>query len=198
MILSENELDSQILSEFEELLKEYISIEPKRILEIGSMYGWSLQHFIHYGQDESTAIAIDLPVRNFVGPNDWRVQKQEDNYKNVWPKWAKAKKCKLYLIPDASQKQDTIQQVEDILKGEKLDFLFIDGDHRYDAIKKDFELYSPFVRNGGLIAFHDIGSAEEGGGRMFWEEIKYQYAHREYLHSEKGEKGIGVLTYELF
>lgn len=81
MIISENELGSQNILEFEELIKEYIKLKPSRFIEIGSLYGWTLQHFIHYGEMNSTALSIDLPVRKFVGPNDWRVTKQEDNYK---------------------------------------------------------------------------------------------------------------------
>jgi len=193
MILEENKLDSQDVREFEELLKEYVKINPSKIIEIGSMYGWSLQHFIHYGADESTVLAIDLPVRMFVGPTDWRVAIQEDNYKNVWPKWAKAKKSKLYLIPDASQKDSTVKQTKEIFNNEQIDFLFIDGDHRYEAIKQDFILYSPLVRKGGIVAFHDIGEREEGGGAKFWKEIKNNYTHKEILINEKKEKGIGVL-----
>ena len=39
-------------------------------------------------------------------------------------------------------------------------FLFIDGDHRYEGVKKDFELYSPKVKVDGIIAFHDTFSWE--------------------------------------
>jgi predicted O-methyltransferase YrrM len=42
------------------------------------------------------------------------------------------------------------------LKDNKVDFLFIDADHSYEGVKKDFEMYSPLVRKGGIIAFHDI------------------------------------------
>jgi cephalosporin hydroxylase len=193
MILSNNELDSQNLEEFTELLKEFIKLQPTCFIEIGSMYGWSLQHFIHYSESGSTAIAIDLPVRNFVGPHDWRVEKQEYNYKNVWPKWAKEKKCKLYLLPCSSYDSQTPLKVKDILQDKKADFLFIDGDHRYDAIKKDFELYSPFVKEKGIIAFHDIGEKEEGGGRIFFNEIKNLYKHKEILKDPNKGKGIGIL-----
>lgn len=193
MILSKNELDSQNLEEFEELLQEYKKISPKYFMEIGSMYGWSLQHFIHYGKDESTAVVVDLPVRHFVGPGDWRVEKQEYNYKNEWPKWAKEKKCKLFLIPDSSLKQTTLQKVQSILGDNKLDFLFIDGDHRYEAIKSDYEMYSPLVKEGGVIGFHDIGEREEGGGRRFWLEIKDKFEYKEILKDSKKEKGIGLL-----
>lgn len=41
------------------------------------------------------------------------------------------------------------------LTGE-FDMLFIDGDHSYEACKKDYEEFSPYVKKGGLIVFHDI------------------------------------------
>ena len=37
----------------------------------------------------------------------------------------------------------------------QIEFLFIDGDHEYEAAKKDFLLFSQHVINGGTIAFHD-------------------------------------------
>ena len=37
-----------------------------------------------------------------------------------------------------------------------LDFLYIDGNHEYEAVKRDLELYSSFVKKGGIIAGHDI------------------------------------------
>jgi predicted O-methyltransferase YrrM len=43
-----------------------------------------------------------------------------------------------------------------VLNEQNLDFLFIDGDHTYKGVKEDFEMYSPLVRKGGVIAFHDI------------------------------------------
>lgn len=193
MILEENELGSQNIKEFEILLDEYKSLGAERFMEIGSLYGWSLRHFINYSKEGSLGISIDLPVRNFVGPGDRRVEKQEYNYKNVWPVWAKEKKCKLYLIPDSSLSQLTLDKVKEILQDKKLDFLFIDGDHRYEAIKSDFEMYSPLVRTGGIVGFHDIGENEEGGGRRFWNEIKLNFKHKEILKDKNNEKGIGIL-----
>ena len=49
--------------------------------------------------------------------------------------------------------------------------LFIDADHSYEASKLDFDLWSPFVVPGGLIALHDIG--EWPGVTEFYErEVK--------------------------
>jgi len=194
MLLSENELGSQNLQEFEELLREFIKIKPTKFIEIGSLYGWTLQHFIHYAEEGSKAISIDLPVRQFVGPHDWRVQKQEDNYKNVWPLWAKAKQCKLHLIAGSSQTPKTLENARGIFNNELIDFLFIDGDHTYTGVKMDYEMYSPLVRQGGIVAFHDIGQNEEGGCNKFWNEIKSTTAgFKEILFDSNQEKGIGVL-----
>jgi len=50
----------------------------------------------------------------------------------------------------------TLQELLLLLAGAKADMLFIDGDHTYDGVKADYEMYSPLVRPGGLIGFHDI------------------------------------------
>jgi len=36
-----------------------------------------------------------------------------------------------------------------------IDLLFIDGDHSYEGVKKDFELYSKLVSEHGMILIHD-------------------------------------------
>jgi len=47
------------------------------------------------------------------------------------------------------------------------DFIFIDGDHTYDAVRKDFELYFSKVKSGGYIFMHD--SRMYRGGAPFHE-----------------------------
>jgi hypothetical protein len=37
----------------------------------------------------------------------------------------------------------------------KIDLLFIDGDHSYEGVKKDFDLYSTIMSDNGLIILHD-------------------------------------------
>ena len=37
----------------------------------------------------------------------------------------------------------------------KIDYLHIDGDHSYDGVKKDFELYSQIISENGIITIHD-------------------------------------------
>lgn len=37
----------------------------------------------------------------------------------------------------------------------KIDLLFIDGDHSYEGVKTDFELYSKLITDNGIIVIHD-------------------------------------------
>jgi len=70
--------------------------------------------------------------------------------------------------------------------------LFIDWDHSYEGVKKDFEMYLPLVKEGGIVAFHDILSEEEVN--RFWNEIKNMHESQEIINNVKKEPlGIGVL-----
>jgi predicted O-methyltransferase YrrM len=51
-----------------------------------------------------------------------------------------------------------INKVGEILVGEGLDLLFIDGDHGYTSVTQDLVNYQKYVNPGGVIAFHDINS----------------------------------------
>ncbi len=53
-----------------------------------------------------------------------------------------------------------------------IDFVFIDGDHSYDACKADLLAWSPFVKRGGVIAFHDFGSRADGVTRAIFEQTR--------------------------
>ena len=58
-------------------------------------------------------------------------------------------------------------------------------------------MYSPLVRKGGIIAFHDIvpGPPENVGGvPEFWNDIKNKYEHLEIVKDpNQGGYGIGVI-----
>lgn len=48
--------------------------------------------------------------------------------------------------------------------------LWIDGDHRYEQVKKDFFLWEPHVAEGGIIALHDT-IRKKGPKRVLWEDV---------------------------
>lgn len=75
------------------------------------------------------------------------------------------------------------------------DVIFIDADHSYEGVKKDFINSQKHINEGGLIIFHDIASKACPGIMKIWSEIKQQDPERciEFIHSDTC--GIGVLKY---
>jgi len=62
---------------------------------------------------------------------------------------------------------------EVVVKGwsEEVGLLWIDGDHRYEAVKRDFDCWTPFVSNGSSVALHDSIDPNLGPSRMVAEAI---------------------------
>jgi hypothetical protein len=52
-----------------------------------------------------------------------------------------------------------------------LDFLYIDGDHSYEAVVADIQNFLPHVRPGGHFAFHDFKPVGKDGVRKAIEEL---------------------------
>lgn len=46
-------------------------------------------------------------------------------------------------------------QAVDIFDDSSLDFVYIDADHTYQAVKRDIELWYPKIRDGGILSGHD-------------------------------------------
>ncbi|HCV99131.1 MAG TPA: hypothetical protein DGJ56_07530 [Verrucomicrobiales bacterium] len=49
----------------------------------------------------------------------------------------------------------TSEQAALAMPDETLDFCYIDADHRYEAVKRDIEMWLPKVKPGGVICGHD-------------------------------------------
>lgn len=46
-------------------------------------------------------------------------------------------------------------QLYDLFEDESLDFIYIDGNHKYDYVVEDINLWYPKVKRGGLVMGHD-------------------------------------------
>lgn len=87
----------------------------------------------------------------------------------------------LFLIDPIPLCQDRIKKFpnaiyspfrsEDIYRHipDNLDFIYIDGDHSYEGVKKDIELYWPKVRKGGVFGGHDFCPKIHGVARAVTE-----------------------------
>jgi predicted O-methyltransferase YrrM len=107
----------------------------------------------------------------------------------------------VHFIAGHSANSETMASVKGTLGDSKVDFLMIDGDHSRTGVGTDFELYSPLVKSGGLIAFHDIlPHPKETGCEVdqFWTALKgtlpvEKYA--EFCAEPLNWGGIGVIKW---
>jgi len=99
-----------------------------------------------------------------------------------------------YILGD-SGKMETVEALGVRLGGRKIDLLFIDGNHTYEAVKRDWELYSPLT--SCIVAIHDI-LWKELGVKKFWAELcekKHQVIEFKCPQMENRNKddGLGVV-----
>lgn len=99
-----------------------------------------------------------------------------------------------YILGD-SNKAETVKVLMARLGDRKIDLLFIDGNHTYEGVKKDWELYSPLTSS--IVAIHDI-LWEELGVKRFWAELcnmKHQVIEFKCPQRENRNKddGLGVV-----
>jgi predicted O-methyltransferase YrrM len=178
---------AQIHDEFHNFLKVFKDNNSQNILEIGTASGGSLFCLCKLAKNDATIISMDLPGGEFGGGYP--------EWKTSLYKMFNKKDQKLILLRCDSHLDESVKKIKEILNGKQMDFIFIDGDHSYEGVKKDLEIYSPLVRKGGIIAFHDIapnGSKESAGGvPAFWKEIKNKYQYKEFIENEK-QTGYGI------
>ena len=108
---------------------------------------------------------------------------------------------RVHLLRRDSHDPSTLEELKGVLGGRRVDFLLIDGDHTYEGVKRDFEMYRSLVRPGGMIGFHDIvpHSAESGCEvDRFWNEIRGTFDSVEFVENWRSQfGGVGLIrSYE--
>jgi hypothetical protein len=114
-----------------------VDLHKQKIFEGDSDYNWG---------DIGATYLVDA-CNGVGGPNDLE---NEDSFfrLNFYPRLIKSTSVDAYY--DFFVRQDI-----------KIDVLFIDGDHSYDGVKTDFDLYSKILSDNGLIIIHDTDSDYE-------------------------------------
>jgi len=123
---------------------------PQVIVEIGIKEGGNLKVLSTHLDKNGKAIGID-PRQEI----PWNMKDSD---------------CHVYHIARSSHEQETKDRLIEILDGQEIDVLFIDGDHSTEGMLQDYEDYSPLVRKGGIIAVHDIYYLEEV--KVAWSKVK--------------------------
>jgi predicted O-methyltransferase YrrM len=177
----------QNIFEIEALFRAVLELSPKRVLEIGTARGGTLYLWTQAASADATIVSIDLPGGAFGGAYPTcRVP--------FYQSFARPGQH-LHLLRTDSHAPETVHQVQSIFGPEPADFAFIDGDHTYEGVKSDFQLYGPLVRTGGIIAFHDIFSRPDSPDIQvdrFWNEIKRSYPTEEIVGPPETGRQIGI------
>ena len=175
------------ISKFLEIVKE---TRPSVVLEIGTAKGGTLFLFSRAVREDALLISVDLPGGPFFGG-----RYEETLLPSMVSLTGRGQR--LRLIRSDSHSTNTKREIEQALGGRPVDFLFIDGDHSYEGVRKDFEMYSPLVRKGGIIAFHDICAGPPvsvGGVPRFWKEVSVSRKSETIIKDpNQGGFGIGVI-----
>ncbi len=175
--------------EIRELCKIISKIRAKVILEIGTAQGGTL--FLLSKSADSDCILLSMALPD-VGKTEGYFSYRIPFYKSF-----ASNNQKIRLIRKNSHDPSTLVQVKKILKNKEIDLLFIDGDHTYEGVKQDFEMYAPLVKKNGIIAFHDIVVYPPEyicDVDKFWKEIKEFYEYKEIVENwEQGSCGIGLI-----
>ncbi len=100
----------------------------------------------------------------------------------------------LILFCSDANSRNTIKRIKNL---GPYNLIFIDADHKYESVKKDFYNYSNFISEKGLIIMHDI-FLPNSGSKKFWSQLKKRkiknFKFKEIICKKYPFKyGIGIL-----
>lgn len=169
----------QVRSEILALARRVAELEPRIVLEIGTHRGGTL--LIWSAIASSKVISCDL--RDFT--------RDGDLLRALPPSESQ---CEVTLMSGNSHAPAFRNRVVEALGGDKVDFLFIDGDHTREGVAQDYRDYRDLVRPGGLIAFHDIVPRQPVPANQvneFWTTISSEPGAEEIV-ADARQTGFGI------
>ena len=99
------------------------------------------------------------------------------------------------ILHGDSHQWSTYHRLARMLDGDRVDVLFVDGDHTFKGVKADYEMFGPLVRPGGIVAFHDICDHPRVPAckvRAFWESLDVD-GKEEIVTEPRSWGGIGLI-----
>ncbi len=174
----------QVPAEITAFIQTVANRRPRAVLEIGTEAGGTLLLLTLAAAPDAIIISIDLHWRQVGSP--W-----------YFPRFAVAPQ-QMHLLRANSHAPRSLARVRAILQDRPLDVLFIDGDHTYEGVKADWQMYGPLVAPDSLIAFHDLiphPLLPAPGVRDFWGELKERYVYTEIIADPSQPwGGIGLIS----
>jgi len=172
--------------EIYEAAKFFKTLGVKNFMEIGTDQGGTFAIWSKLSEN-GKRISVDLPHGPY-GVNTYNVNERDFYLKSLGNN--------VTTIHGSSHDENIKENVKSILDGDLLDFLFIDGDHTYEGVKKDYHMYKEFVKDGGWIGFHDTKDTEyhrNANCRVdkLWNEMKGNKI--DFIDEESNFGGIGFI-----
>jgi len=123
--------------ELEAMIRMARSIRPRVVMEVGCDKGSGFYHWLKCLPSVVGAIACEIRGVPYL-----------DLFAEAFPG------VKLLGVEKSSLLETTRDEIAAWLGAAKLDVLFIDGSKA--CVERDYQLYGPMVRTGGLIFIHDV------------------------------------------
>lgn len=155
----------------------------KNFMEIGTNNGGFLHLLCELSAAGGKRVSLDLPNGPYSTGNV-DVKKRNDLFPSV------------KFIEGSSFDKEIEKKVKKALGGVKLDFLVIDGDHRFPDL--DHQIYGALVRPGGWIMFHDIADTDAHRAQRVMVPFYWRALKGFKIEMNAGDKfgGIGLLRVE--
>ena len=135
----------------------------KTYVEVGCYYGWSTAYLAkelikHNPEAEFHAIDLfDLPMPDeSKGSGGTEIPFMRERQYRIFLKTLKNNNVTDFVHIIKGCSWDMAAEFED----QSLDFVYIDADHSYIAVKKDITAWLPKMKKGGILAGHDYMSHE--------------------------------------
>ena len=137
------------------------------IVELGSFKGKSTAYLAQGAKDgnEVPVYAVDPwdLAGNVYGKHGFTRPEVREAFE------AQLKKVRLW--GRVTQVQAFSTDYADVYDGPPVGLLFIDGDHRYEPVKADFEAWEPLLASGAVVAFDDYDTKPNPGVARFVGEL---------------------------
>ena len=150
-----------------QFLSQHAAKSVHDVVEIGSYRGRSTISLAHGLQKSDNAENLVYAIeshQSFVGIHggEFGPDDREAFYKNVVGSGL-AQRIALINLPSENAARAWDKQIG---------LLFIDGDHRYEAVALDAKLWCPALVRGGLVIFDDARHSDDGPSRVIDELLK--------------------------